>query len=200
MTDLGKWILELREQNKTYKEISEITGKGKSTISYWCASLDISEELKKKQKDKQDESIRKLNKLVAEKDKDHEWSRKGGFSCQRLHGDKLHKFSYDDCYKSNMNYRKDELPIKLILEKRFNTIFNKEFGNGRYFDFCDNNFVIEYTVDATKGASDAIDRLSTLHDNRKKILITRSEKIGPKRYNRALRGNIEILNVSDFRE
>ncbi len=68
MSEKGKAIQELRNQNKTYKEISEILGVSKSLISYWCSSVPPSEELIKIQQIKQSKNAQRL-KLTPESTK-----------------------------------------------------------------------------------------------------------------------------------
>jgi len=82
--------------------------------------------------------------------------------------------------------RKLELKYKPFIEKYFNTKDLKPEKIGKHwFDFVNENYIIEFTIDATAGIHDAIKRFKTVvEDKRKKFLVCPSNWFGQDRRNR----------------
>ncbi len=90
-------------------------------------------------------------------------------------------------------YRKDELPVLADMERVFSAKFQKEGVDGVYFDFANEDYLIEHTRDDTKGICDATRRFAVAAargDQRKRIAYLDTSKLGPLR-----RGRLEALNV-----
>ena len=98
----------------------------------------------------------------------------------------------------NLSYLKSELPIKEKIESIIGPVKKEKIGR-KFVDFTNDNYLIEYTADPTRGAMEAIDRLNSItDDDRIKILITHISGIGPIRRKRC--NNINILDISKFNE
>jgi len=93
-------------------------------------------------------------------------------------------------------------PIELIakphIEKYFNTTnLRHEKINGRWFDFVNDEYVIEYTTNKTLGVSLAIERLTLIkNDPRKKFLVAKRKYFGNKRQQRLLSANATHIDIN----
>jgi hypothetical protein len=90
----------------------------------------------------------------------------------------------------NSVHRKIECIAKPYIEEYFSTsnLNSSKVGDHHWFDFVNDKYIIEYTIDHTSGISDAIIRFeSIVDDKRMKYLVGPSYKFGPKRRERLLK-------------
>lgn len=102
----------------------------------------------------------------------------------------------------SMSYRLDELPVKLAVESEYGRAFNKAGVYGRYFDFADDVYLIEHTVDSTKGVSDAIERFQSARsagDSRHCVLFAPKSRIGKARMSRLESAGVEVRDVDELK-
>jgi hypothetical protein len=97
---------------------------------------------------------------------------------------------------SNLRYRKDEIPVKNRLESLLSMTFSKEKIENSYIDFANSKYLIEYTIDKSRGMYEAIDRLYKIADKREKILISHVDHIGKKIKEKCK--NIKLITLHDF--
>lgn len=118
----------------------------------------------------------------------------------------------DSCYKpmppseetikaSMLSFHFYEEELSLELEKIYGKL-KKEIIKGIAFDFCNENYIIEFTYDYGRGTSQAIDRFVNLGDcdKRTKILYIPSKYVGEKRKNRLSGLNITIKPSDQFKK
>ena len=106
------------------------------------------------------------------------------------------KFNLNDGIreKGALSFHPTEKLWKPKIDKYFNKNLVKEKIGNHYFDFVDDEFIVEFTLDNTSGISDAIKRFKTiLNDGRKKYLI--SPKIGEVRTQRLIMANVEWIDI-----
>lgn len=97
----------------------------------------------------------------------------------------------------NNVHRKLEKEYKPKIERYFNTtkLFPKQIGN-HWFDFVNDKYIIEFTIDSIAGITSAINRLLTLKDNRKKYLICRNKWFGKKRKEKLKKANAIFIPIT----
>ncbi len=97
---------------------------------------------------------------------------------------------------SYCGYEKELLPL---LEQKYGKL-RKEKIEGRYFDFCNDDIIIEFTFDNTSGVTLAIRRFSQLTvDKRQRILFMPDNGIGNIRMRRINDLNISIECCEPYR-
>jgi len=104
--------------------------------------------------------------------------------------------------KLNLAYRKDELEIKAILERKYHTVFHKEKVGGRYVDFADHSTLIEYTKDGGHGLHDVIARFADVKksgDKRKRIAFVDTRLLGRLRSARLQDLAVEVFDCKVLR-
>jgi len=207
----------MRRQGRTFGAISRALDVGKGTIHYIVKDIELTPEQKARITEKRSQKAKR------------EWEerRKRGFKTGWGHLPKekqeaiKEKISaankawhernpnqWKDAKKSGfmaagLTYRKDELETKRHLEELFECTFQKAHVNGRFFDFADENHLIEHTRDNTKGVSDAISRFrqaEEIGDARKRIAYVPLSRVGPLRRRRFEALNVELRDVVDLED
>ena len=103
--------------------------------------------------------------------------------------------------KASLMYRRDELSVLEKLNGLFNSSFAKEKVGGVYFDFADDLYLIEHSIDGTHGVQDATMRFAiaeALGDKRRRIAYMNTVKIGPLRMQRFTDLNVEVRDVVEL--
>ena len=100
--------IRLRKKGLSYKEILEQVPVAKSTLSLWLRDIPLDQT----QKDRLDEKRLRVSRKTLATHATDESRRRGGVTCQKLHGHRLHRLTEEDSRKAGITYRKDELPIK----------------------------------------------------------------------------------------
>lgn len=104
--------------------------------------------------------------------------------------------NWDKASLSNVLY---EEKLSLILEQFYGKL-TKEKINGIFPDFCNEQYIIDFTFDHTKGTNDLIKRFQKIqNDSRKKIAYIPNKGTGIIRRNKLLKMNIEIKNSDPFK-
>lgn len=150
----------LRQSGMSILDIARCLPMAKSTVS--LAVRDI--QLTQPQSDRLDESNRanqaafvsRLSQLDPEVRA--EQRHRSGLATWQKHEEQMRANLTKGTAASGLTYRKDELPFLSILNKLYSTTFRKEQIGTRYFDFCDDEYVIELTFDHTHGVSDVLAR------------------------------------------
>ena len=134
---------------------------------------------------------------MSDEDREHvrERQREGGRKTQRVYGDRLHRWDQDEWSRVGLVYRNDELPTKEWLEELTGRKFTKEVIGRQIIDFADHDYLIEHTIDHRSGVSQAISRLTNIEDERRKVLITKVDRLGPLRRSRCV--GITLIDVGD---
>jgi predicted RNA-binding protein (virulence factor B family) len=189
----------LRKKGLSYKEITACTGVGKSSIHYMVKGIALTAKQQARLKNKMVESGHKLAVLVKSDPKLRQlMSAKAKEVWQALTQDaKARRLANlgNPC-SAGLVYRKDELPVKVVLEKLFGCTFKKECIDGRYFDFASADYLIEYTTDTTHGLTDVVRRFEQAArvDPRRKIAYVNFKQLGPRRRARLVAAGVEIRN------
>jgi hypothetical protein len=98
----------------------------------------------------------------------------------------------------NLAYRKDELPVKELLDKLFKSAFAKELLNDRYFDFASSRYLIEWSLSPSSGIHDIIRRFeAVVDDSRKKIAYVDTSRVGKRSMARLVAAKVELRDCRD---
>ena len=113
-----------------------------------------------------------------------------------INKNKIHKFTVDA--HAYMNKLEKQYVAKI--EKYFNTNNLKPTKIIKHwFDFVNQDYIIEFTIDKTAGISDAIKRFQTItNDKRQKILICPINHFGKLRKERLLKTGAKYINIQDL--
>lgn len=181
------------EKGLSYNEIRETIKIPKSTLSLWLKDIILTPEQKERIAEKVIGNQDSFNVKLTPEERKQKGIR-GGKKCQELHP-QVKENLLNGRFLANLTFREDEVPVKNKLEDLTKMIFNKEKINNSYIDFANEKYLIEHTIDGTRGLSEAINRLSSLkNEERIKIIISKLEKLGPKRR----REGIIYIDVKDF--
>jgi len=100
--------------------------------------------------------------------------------------------------KANLSFSYYENELSLVLEQFYGKL-NKEKINGIFPDFCNEEYIIDFTFDSTKGTNDLIKRFEKIKDSRKKIAYIPNNNVSKARKEKLIRMGIEIKNSELFR-
>lgn len=96
----------------------------------------------------------------------------------------------------NIGYEKE---LSLILSKEFGSL-HKERISGSFFDFCNDNVMIEFTFDSSHGTKDLIERFhKVVNDTRRKIAYIPNHGISDIRKKKITDLGVEIRYSSIYR-
>lgn len=196
---LREQAVTLREKGLSYSEIRDRLGIARSTLSYMLKDIVLTEKQKKRLEKKKKDGQKVLRAWSETQPPEvlAAVSSRGGKVCQERHSEALRKHLSLGWKAAMLTYRKDELPIKISLEKIYNRVFSKELIGRRAIDFACKDLLIEHTSDPTHGVFDLVRRFEdVVSDPRKKIAYLDVSKIGPSTRKRL--ENLGVL-VLDFR-
>jgi hypothetical protein len=197
---LRSQVVKLRKTGATIAEISSALKINKSTVHYIVQSVVLTEQQKELLDKKRLATRRKAAlKLNARSPADRvAGSRKGGVNNWKKNSHRLLSNLRGGNSAANLTYRKDELVVKSVLDKKYRCSFQKECINGRYVDFASKRLLIEHTTDSTHGTYDLVRRFMDITaDKRRKIAYLDLPKLGPLNRQRLAALSVEL---HDYRE
>jgi len=104
--------------------------------------------------------------------------------------------NYDKANLVNAHYEEN---LSKILEQFYGKL-SKEKINNVFPDFCNEEYIIDFTFDHTKGTSDLIERFKKIqNDPREKIAYIPNKNTGSFRRNKLFKMNIKIKDSTPFR-
>jgi hypothetical protein len=177
-------VLDTEQNGATIIEIADSLNVVKSSAWEWVKNVELTDEAKKRIDGMSDKG--KFKKGIFRHGATYTDEMKNALS---IRSKERYNNNADIRYNltlGNSVHRKNEAAIKNDIERFFDTseLLPQKINN-HWFDFVNDEFVIEYTIDITKGISLAISRFDNIiDDNRKKILISPEKWFGP--YRRSL--------------
>jgi predicted nucleic acid-binding Zn ribbon protein len=101
--------------------------------------------------------------------------------------------------KANLSNVQYEENLSKILEQFYGKL-RKEKINNIFPDFCNEEYIIDFTFDHTKGTNDLIKRFQKIqNDSRKKIAYIPNKNIGEFRRNKLIKINVDIKDSTPFK-
>ena len=173
--------IEMRMGGATIIEIANGLGVAKSSAYMWTKDIDLSDEVKQRIYDICKASQFKKGNTLGREYWTDEMRNAASIKAKIVYD--AGGYIKENLAATNSVHRKIEADAKYKIEQFFCTSgLLPQKINGRWFDFVNDEFVIEYTIDNTKGISDAISRFGIIiGDNRRKILVSPERWFGLKR-------------------
>lgn len=158
-------ILELKAQGKNYKEIKEIVGCSKSTVSYYCG-----ENQKEKARIRTFRNKKNLCECGSPKQKESEFCR--NCSSKKVRENILNKTinDFDKEYKDNFRYFSIRKYARLILQESGQKKECKICGFNHYVEACHIKSISSFEKDAKVSEVNNINNLIYLCPNHHKLL------------------------------
>lgn len=174
--------IEMRKSGAVLSEIVNSLDVSKSTAWLWTKDVELSDEAKQRIDEMSKKTQFKKGNTLRSGDKWTDEMRRDAAVASR------ERYYNNDSIRNgfalgNSVHRKDEKAVKDKIEMFFNTseLLPEKIGDN-WFDFVNDEFIIEYTVNFTRGISLAISRFGNITDDkRKKILISHDISFGYKR-------------------
>lgn len=173
--------IEMRKDGATIVEIADSLNVAKSTAYTWTKSIELVGEAKHRIDEMRKKGRFKKGMFMHFEECTDEMRIALSIRSRELYKNNArvrHRLTL-----SNSVHRQIEKDAKDQIEQFFGTShLLPQKINGRWFDFVNCDFVIEYTTDNTKGISDAIGRFGDIiEDDREKILISPEKWFGDER-------------------
>ena len=181
--ELRKQSRLLRKEGKSINEIVTILGIAKSTCSLWIRDIELSDDQCKELKSRGPKSY-----TLTEENRNARRIRQ----VDRISNSVFKNMCLDASHSKHFKIEKYALPF---IEERFNTTGLKPEKIGdHWFDFCNDEYVIELTYNKNDGSTNAINRFAKISDDpRKKILICQELYFGEIRRSRLLKTGAEFV-------
>lgn len=196
--------IELRKAGFSYKEITEVTGISKSTLSYMFKNVKLTQDQKIKIQERGAQKLCEINKKRGQALTEKERMLIG----EKVRTRHLKRMSEDVQYqkevkerprKAHLQYLQAELTIKKILEEIYECKFEKELYKNVVFDFANKKYLIEHTIDWGKGISSLTSRFRVAKsDGRIKIAYLPFKHFGAKRRSRLEELGVKVIDCHDL--
>lgn len=175
-------IINLRKKGKSHPEIEKQIGVNRSTIHYILKrnKVELTEEQERRLKKRNSRRIAEISRNLTDAER-KERAKKG--AATRMKNGTFNKAKLIDA--RHLVHEKCELQALEQLEESFDSSFEKEKIGGRYFDFVNEDYVIEHSTDYGKGITLIYERFKAIQkDNRVKLAFINMKHFGEKRKNR----------------
>lgn len=196
-----KTIRDMRRKGESIKVIAKTVGRSPATVKKYTDDITMSDDSQAALNRRGADAI---NSLLTNEQRSKR-NRKAAHTRLATEGGRRtwNKIRVLGAAAAGLAYREDEKPVLRVLEARYDTTFKKEEMDGLFFDFTNDQMVIEHTVDHTHGIQSAIARFALLNakkDGRRRILITRTGrgKLGAVRLSRLDALGVEVIDVFEF--
>lgn len=191
-------IIALRKRDHSIQEISTLTGVCKSTVHYTVKDIELSKRqvalLREKSRQSHKDAWTDERKAKRAKVMRAHWRKLPKKARARL----IRRLTGFGTVVMNLAYRKDELPVKSLLERLFKSTFTKEHLNGRYFDFSSKKYLIEWSLSPSSGIHDIIRRFESLTDDtRKRIAYVDTSRVGKRSMARLMAAEVDLRDCRD---
>lgn len=191
-------IIDDFKRGESICSLSKKYNKGKSTIFYitkeHVCGVDHNSSEKRRER-----AIISNEKISADPMKRAEISNKISKALKTYCKDKGHNITRETVVARQKVFTDLELTYKSFLESHYGPLSHQEIS-GRFFDFVNDNYIIETTEDLGKGVCEATKRFQViLDDKRIKIIFCRTDKVGEKRFNRLVEAGVLVHDISEIK-